>query len=185
MSTRRGFLLALTGAGAGIALAEEATTQPLSLPLDWRFGRVDPPRASVSLPRGWFLTERLTDVGDPVQLFGISNRVIPAPHRNVAGTVNLKLVPVDAVLVLVVAFRIAPDMAVWTERSGSPPAQLGLASIGGGKSIINVPFRSYSWSHVGQTFGVQAFVWVGAQAAPEDVETLDAVLKSISFDEAL
>ena len=111
MQTRKGFLGGLT-AVAGAALVEGAEAQAPPRPLDRRFGRATSPRVSVSYPRGWFVTDRLTDIGDPIQLFAIANHVIPAPHRNVAGTVNASLIPIEAVLVSALAFKVIPDMAM-------------------------------------------------------------------------
>jgi hypothetical protein len=190
MQTRSGFLkgLAVFGAGAGLAgdsMAQESVAQTFAIPLDWRFGRVDPPRLSISLPRSWFLTERLTDIGDPLQLFAIANRTIPAPHRNVAGTVNVGLIPPDAVLVTAVAFEITPDMAVWAKRTSSPPPRLSLSGMSGGQPLGDRGLKFYSWAYFGQTFGIQVFVWVGDRAPLDDQATLGAVIASLTFDQPL
>lgn len=168
------------GLGA-IAGAGEASPQQA---LGWRFGRAEPPRISVSLPQTWFLTERLTDVGDPVQLFAISNRRIPAPHANIHGLVNPRLIPTDAVLVTAHAFELTLEMEVYASRTSLRPPKLRLSNLQG------IPFgdlglTTHSWSHTGMTFGVQIFVWVGDRAAVEDVAILDAVLGSITFDQPL
>ena len=184
MQTRKGFLGGLT-AGVGVALVQGAEAQAPPHPLDRRFGRATSPRVSVSYPRGWFVTDQLTDIGDPIQLFAVANHVIPAPHRNVAGTVNASLIPIEAVLVSALAFKVMPDMAVWAVRTSAAPPQLRLADMPGEARFGGVGLTFHSWSWVGWTYGVQVFVWVGERAPSVDVRTLDAVLGSISFDEPL
>lgn len=185
MQSRRGFFKSV-GAVAGTLAVAESSPAALrqGLELGRRFGRTVPPRLSVSLPPTWFLTEHLTDVSDPIQLFAISNRVIPAPHKNIHGVANLRLIPSDGVLVTGHAFVLTPDMAAYDERTAEPPSRLGLANMPRGTFGENW-LTTYAWSHFGQTFGVQVFVWVATRSSASDVETLDQVLGSLTFDEPL
>jgi hypothetical protein len=184
--TRGRFLAGLTGLAAG-ATASGASARPATpgiIPLDLRYGRSSSPRISVSLPKKWFVTQQLTDVIEPVQLFSISNTQLPAPQRNVQGLANPTLVPKSAALLMVSAFKVTPDMAAWNERSGAPPSAPRLAELGDGEPFGSLGLRTRSWVHYGQRWVIQGFLWTGDNASPLDIATMDAVLQSISYDEA-
>ena len=185
--TRGRFLAGLTGlaAGASVAGASAAASTGEGVQLDLRYGRSSSPRISVSHPKGWFVTSHLTDVVDPIQLFAISNHPLPAPQRNVHGLANPALVPANAVLLMVSAFRVTPDMAAWNLRSSARPAAPRLADLGEGEAFGNFAVTTRSWVVYGQTWVVQGFLWIGDHASLADVATMDAVLQSIAYDEAL
>jgi hypothetical protein len=185
MQTRGSFLKSVGAVASALAVAESASAaSPEAVALGRRFGRTVSPRLSISLPPEWFLTEKLTDVSDPIQLFAVSNRVIPAPHANVHGVANLRLIPSDGVLSTGHAFVITPDMAVYSERTSAPPSRLQLAGMQEGTFGENW-LKTYSWFHFGQTFGVDVLVWVSTSASASDVQILDQVFGSLTFDEPL
>jgi len=185
--TRGRFLAGLTGlaAGASVAGASAAPSTVKIVHLGRRYGRSVSPRISVSHPDGWFVTPQLTDVADPIQLFAISSHPLAAPQRNVHGLANPALVPTNAVLVMVSAFRVARDMAAWSLRSSAHPQAPRLADLGEGEAFGSFGLTARSWVVYGQTWAIQGFLWTGDHASAVDVATMDAVLQSISYDEAL
>lgn len=188
LHTRRRFLagVASVGAGAGAlgvsrALASSSAT---SGALDRRYGTTSPPLLSVSLPSSWFVTQQLTDVLDPQQLFSVANQPLPIRQKNVHGLANPALLPDDITLLMLSAFRLAPEMASWSLRTGSPPATPTLADLPPAP-YANFPLLSRSWAVYGLQWGVQGFLWEGTAAVSTDVSTMDDVLRSISYDQAL
>jgi hypothetical protein len=118
-----------------------------------------------------------------MQLFAVSNHHIP-PHRNLGGKVRASLLPADGVLGHATAFVLSSEMAVWRHRTTVPPEPITVAEMPGAR-LPSLPLTFYSWSHVGSKFCVQMAVWLGERATADDVATFDAVLRSISFEEAL
>lgn len=184
--TRGRFLAGLTGiaAGATAASAGAGASAPGVLPLDVRYGRSSSPRVSVSLPKSWFVTQQLTDVVDPVQLFAICSRSLPTRQRNLHGLANPTLLPTSGVLLMVSAFTITPDMAVWNLRSQAPPTTPRLAELGEGERFGGLALTTRSWVNYGQRWVIQGFLWIGDNASASDVATMDAVLQSVTYDEA-
>jgi hypothetical protein len=140
---------------------------------------------SVSLPTDWFVTQNLTNVIDPVQLFAIANMPLPTQQKNVQGVANPTLIPTNATLVMVSAFSLTPDMAAWNLRSSETPSAPSLASLGPGHPYGNVGLLTRSWTVYGMQWAVEGLVWIGTAATNADIATIDAVLQSLSYDEPL
>jgi hypothetical protein len=190
--TRRRFLAGLASAGigattlgaeAGRALAS-ASGAP-SEPLDRRYGTTRSPRISVSYPSTWFITQELTDVLDPMQLFAIANTSLPTNQRNIHGLANPMLTPADVTLLMLYAYQITPDMAAWSLRSAEAPPTQSIAGLGAASQDGNLPIMTRHWDVYGLQWAVQGFLWIGTTAEAGDIATMDAVLQSISYDEPL
>jgi hypothetical protein len=82
------------------------------------------------------------------------------------------------------AFKATPEMAVWNLRSQAPPTTPRLAQLGEGERFGGFGLTTRSWVIYGQRWIIQGFLWIADRAAASDVATMDAVLQSISFDEA-
>jgi hypothetical protein len=184
METRRGFLSAVGALTGAFAATAEGAAQRPPVPPGWRFGRGAPPRLSVTVPAGWFFTETLTDVGDPVQLFAIASREIPAPHANIHGLVNPNLIPSDAVLVTAHGFRLTQDMEEFAARTAAPPGRVRVADMPA-TPFGGLGLTTRSWAHIGMAFAIQIFVWAGDAAPSEDLQRLEGVLASLTFDQSL
>lgn len=171
---RRTFLKAApAGSLAVTAPGKRAVAPPKQL--DRQYRRRARPEISVSYPSSWYLSERLViDLLHPVELFSVSSHEI-TPHvsPNETGRPDLSRVPIDAVVLMVVAEPLRLN-------DGHDP---GLDVYGGANyddfvlgNEYHPAFDSRLQWYVGREAGFLFRTWSGKVAS--DVETLRAVIRS-------